>query len=487
MCCSRLSRPSRRTARSPSPSRSPPSDELRLQVTDSAGTARDLAVSGFTTTPFTVQESSVDADLAAIAGHLNARIQAATAALGLPGTAPALLRPVRLQRIRAGSGLGTLVLDFSVHPDYGNGTARIEVASVIGLASLGLDAAARSAFTLSSSADLTRLQTYIRRRLHLAQESGGFTAGNRLLAEPMATFSGGTLTLRFRMSDLDGGAGSSLGVVSQTRLEKLGFDSLTAVTGVVTAGTSFVPRDVDGILGDVLGVVNDALGTGDQTGWLKAAARDFRCIYIVFLGTAPVGTWDADAAKLTLERMFKTWATATHPAQPSIQVLGNWITSVFPGARSLATACHELSHTLGGVQGTQPGSKTIPTDWCLGLPDTYDNDPENQNKLRYLGAWDMMSNPDALSHLAGYHKRHLRWIPAPARILSVPEPNPSAPTVEECWLVPIEHWGPNHGSRCSGRRRDDAAHPPAHRDRAARRWRPVPACRSTGRRHALQS
>jgi hypothetical protein len=141
--------------------------------------------------------------------------------------------------------------------------------------------------------------------------------------------------------------------------------------------------------------------------------------------------------------MFKTLATATHPTQPAVQVIGNWITSVFPGAAALATACHELSHTLGGVQGTQPGSKTIPTDWCIGLPDTYDNDPENQNDRRYLGPWDMMSNHTALSHLAGHHKRHLRWIPAPSRILSVPEPNPNTPTVEECWLVPIEQWGPS--------------------------------------------
>lgn len=64
-------------------------------------------------------------------------------------------------------------------------------------------------------------------------ELGELTDCQSLLSAPRArsrsgrqrstvTFSGSTLTLRFRMSDLDGGADSSLGVVSQTRLEKLG-------------------------------------------------------------------------------------------------------------------------------------------------------------------------------------------------------------------------------------------------------------------------
>src|SRR5215211_681864 len=74
------------------------SDELRLRVTDRLGTARDLVV-GFPATSFSVNASSVDADLAAIASLLEARIQAATAALNLPGTAPALLQPVRLRRV----------------------------------------------------------------------------------------------------------------------------------------------------------------------------------------------------------------------------------------------------------------------------------------------------------------------------------------------------------------------------------------------------
>jgi hypothetical protein len=50
-----------------------------------------------------------------------------------------------------------------------------------------------------------------------------------------------------------------------------------------------------------------------------------------------------------------------------------------------------------------------------------------------------MSHHPSRSHLAGYHKRHLRWIPAPRTHL-VPLPNATSPTVGECWLVPIEHW-----------------------------------------------
>lgn len=45
-------------------------------------------------------------------------------------------------------------------------------------------------------------------------------------------------------------------------------------------------------------------------------------------------------------------------------------------------------------------------------------------------------------HLAGYHKRHLRWIPA-TRIHRVPMPVPTGQTDRECWLVPVEHWDAN--------------------------------------------
>jgi hypothetical protein len=60
-----------------------------------------------------VNAATVAADLAAIATHVDGRIQAATASLGLPAAAPALLQPVRLRRDRgaAGAALGTLVLD----------------------------------------------------------------------------------------------------------------------------------------------------------------------------------------------------------------------------------------------------------------------------------------------------------------------------------------------------------------------------------------
>ena len=60
-----------------------------------------------------VNAATVAADLAAIATHVDGRIQAATASLGLPAAAPALLQPVRLRRDRGASGaaLGTLVLD----------------------------------------------------------------------------------------------------------------------------------------------------------------------------------------------------------------------------------------------------------------------------------------------------------------------------------------------------------------------------------------
>jgi hypothetical protein len=173
-----------------------------------------------------------------------------------------LLQPARLQRLRGvGAGqLGTLVLDISVHPDYGGGTARIEVVSVNGLAGLGLGTATGSSFTPSLFADRSRLQTYLRRRLELAQETGGFNAGNRLLSALTVAFSAGTLTLGFRLSAADGGEGSSLVVVSQTGLDKLGFDSRTAVAGVVTAGDHLTVRDADGLLNDMLTLINDALG-----------------------------------------------------------------------------------------------------------------------------------------------------------------------------------------------------------------------------------
>jgi hypothetical protein len=152
------------------------------------------------------------------------------------------------------------VLDISVHPDYGGGTARIEVVSVNGLAGLGLGTATGSSFTPSLFADRSRLQTYLRRRLELAQETGGFNAGNRLLSALTVAFSAGTLTLGFRLSAADGGEGSSLVVVSQTGLDKLGFDSRTAVAGVVTAGDHLTVRDADGLLNDMLTLINDALG-----------------------------------------------------------------------------------------------------------------------------------------------------------------------------------------------------------------------------------
>ncbi|MBZ9644752.1 hypothetical protein [Streptomyces sp. PSKA30] len=415
-------------------------DALQLRVTDRLGIARQLDVS-FTDSSFSVNAASVGADLAVVASYLSARIEAATAALNLPGSAPALLQPVRVRRIRGVSGteLGRLVLDLSVDPDYGDGSASVEVVSQIGLAKLGLDSAAASRFI--PSAGTGPIQNYLIQRLQLAQEDKGFSTGNQLLRDPTVTISGDTLTTRVRLSDLDGGAESSVSILSQTGLGKIGFDSPVVVPGVVTAGESSTVRDSQGLINDVLTLVNDALGGGDQTAWLTAPARDFRCIYVVFLGTPPLAppTWDADPAAVAGLRMFRWWATAQHNLDADIELLGNWITSAFPGPAPVGTACHELAHTLGGVEGTQPGGMAVPTDWCFGLPDTYDNDPENQNQLRYFRGWDLMSSHQQTPHLAGYHKRHLRWIPA-TRIHRVVLPDPTAPTAEECWLVPVEHW-----------------------------------------------
>ena len=90
-----------------------PSDELRLQVTDSAGTARELVVRSFTTTPFIVQESSVEADLAAIAessehSHPGSHSRAWTARDGSRAT-PAGSAPAHSCRIRAGHARARLL------------------------------------------------------------------------------------------------------------------------------------------------------------------------------------------------------------------------------------------------------------------------------------------------------------------------------------------------------------------------------------------
>jgi hypothetical protein len=414
-------------------------ETLRLRVTDRLGAARELAVT-FTAESFPVRAGSTATDLAAVAGYLDGHIRTATQALGLPPQAPALLGPVRLTRVPEGVGAGgRLVLDLSVHPDYGDGTAVVEVVAAVGLTALGLDTAAPPLFLLPG--DLARLQSYVRRRFHVAQSAAGLDAANRLLGDPAMTIPGGALTTRVRLSASDGGAGSSLSVLAQAGLGKLGFDAVTSVPGTATAGSSGTVKESGKLLGDVLSLVNDALGPGDQTGWLTDPARDFRCVYVVFLGQPPPAppTWDADAAALAGLRMFRFWGTVQHPTRAGVQVQGNWITSAFPANSALGTACHELGHTLGGVQGTHAGGMGVPHDWCLGLPDTYDNDPENQNQLRYLGGWDLMASSGGEPHLAGYHKRHLRWIPSD-RIQRVDLPVPSGPTVGECWLVPVEHW-----------------------------------------------
>ena len=82
-----------------------PAATVRLGVTDRNGTHRELAVD-FTATSFTVNSATLAADLAAIATHVDGRIQAATALLQppLPAAAPALLQPVRLRRVRGASG-----------------------------------------------------------------------------------------------------------------------------------------------------------------------------------------------------------------------------------------------------------------------------------------------------------------------------------------------------------------------------------------------
>ena len=418
------------------------SDQLQLRLTDKDGTVQNLTV-GFTNQSFTITATDLETDLADVAAYLDGRIQAATTPLGLPAAAPTLLQPVRLSRIGSNPlQLGTLVLDLAVHADYGDGSARIETTGVTGLADLNLSGSQESSFSLPG--DRINLQQYLRRRLEIAQEIAGYNEGNRLLDDANVLFFAGALTVELRLSDADGGVGSSLQMNSQARLEKVGFDNVTVVPGVATAGDSATVNDAQDLINDIFTQVNNAIGAGDQTGWIINPARDYRAIYIVFLGTPPAAntTWDADAANVAGLRMFKWYATAVHNADNAIQLQGNWITSVLqddPDDQALGTACHELGHTLGGEEGTFPGGKFMPHDWCFGLPDTYDNDPENQNQLLYYENWDLMSASESLSHIAGFHKKHLNWIPDP-RIHRVGLPDPTGTIVEECWLVPIEYW-----------------------------------------------
>ena len=436
-----------------------PMDFLALDVDSGSGGLPYRLNVAFDEREFPLNESSLRSDLAKIEQYLDARIKTATTSLNLPSNAPALLKPVRLRpRGDAAPGtLGTLVLDLSVHPDYGDGTTAITYIGHGGLAGL-VGTTEPSTCTLSNTTlgpiELSRLRTYLNERLLLAQQDAGFGSGNRLLnnlalfrvasADPAVI----ALSLQLRMSELDGGAGSSLTIAAQGRLQKIGFDSPSPVAGRGTKETNGLCKDPDALLDDVFTRLNDALGGGDQTGWFTSGGRDFRCIWILFLGQPPPGTWSADPSGLVPgQRAFRSWRTVKHrTAVPELELQTNWITSVFPQAGvDIGTACHELAHTLGMVQGMQPGGKAVPTDWCLGVPDTYDEYPENQNQLRYFGAWDLMSHHQRAPHLSGYHKRHLGWIPR-TRTQYVGSPTPSNPTPSaECWLVPVEHWDPDPG------------------------------------------
>ena len=320
-------------------------------------------------------------------------------------------------------------------------------------APLGLDTRATSLSSLFLlPLENARLQTYLRRRLQLAQEAAGFGGANQLLGDAVVTAPGGTLTIEVPLSQRDGGQGASLTVTAQVGLGKLGFAQIKPVPGAATAGTSLTVREQGALFGDVLTLLNNALGTGNQTSWLTDPSRDFRCVHVIFLGTPPASapTWNAGSADLGgtagTPRSFRWWGTVTHATDTTIQVQGNWITSIVSrdatGAIDVGTTCHELSHTLGMVD-LPPG---VPGERCLGLPDTYDNDPENQNQLRYLDGWDVMAAQSGLPHLVGHHKRHLGWI-TPGRIQAVALPVPSGPTGTECWLVPVEYWDATMESR----------------------------------------
>jgi hypothetical protein len=431
----------------------PSGNPLKLQVTDKNDVQRDVTVP-LTTKTVTVTAAKVNDNLKELEDHLAG--QFAAASVSPPLATGTLLQRPRLRRLRTDNpdALGRLVLDLAIHPDSAGGDAGIIVQDPGGLAILGLAASmGSSSFQLPGSGTLgnRRFAEYLQQRLELSQEAAGFPGGNRLLAGSVVVTSNPGIEYiisRIRLSQLDGGAGASLEIVEQVGLDtKIGASApLVApsvqVPGVSTAGDSDTVLDDVKILNDVLKELNDKLGSGDQTSWFTAPSRDYRCICVVLFKNAPTGVGIGAAPTLKDQRMFKAWRTAVHSGNSNIQLLGNWVvTSVDnsdPG-KEIGRFCHELSHTLGSRVPPGPIGPNLKDDWVLGLADTYDNDPENQTGLRYFGAWDLMSAHTARSHLAGFHKRHLGWIPSD-RI--EPVDGAGAPA-GECWLVPIEHWRPN--------------------------------------------
>jgi hypothetical protein len=248
------------------------------------------------------------------------------------------------------------------------------------------------------------------------------------------------LTVTIELTNNKGGAGADIEVTSHSGQAASGWSAATPLPGSESnVNNRNTLRYSIQLADDVFTAAMDHLRTLGP--WnpdnARAMFEEFDVMMIGFVGQAP-GTipladrWGADdPVDFGRLRMFRRSHIAVdlnnpNPADTPVSmntnvVIGQEFNGFKPGVMA-----HELGH-------------------ALGLPDLYSASGFRDDVL-YIDDWAMMGGGNSkFNHFCGWCKWALDWIVEDDdddlnRVVDVPMPSPSSPSVAEAWLVPVEYW-----------------------------------------------
>ncbi|QUS59043.1 hypothetical protein [Pseudovibrio brasiliensis] len=315
--------------------------------------------------------------------------------------------------------------------------------------------------------DVSRLQTYLRRILtdaHVRHPAFGARLANSYFEmvksdwRPWVRLDAGQLETRINLSTSHGRYPSRITLVSQSGLEKLGFDAPTEGTGNDTdySGGGGPTLEKSALFNEVYTAMIEA--AIDEQGEAEAATnfnRVFNCIGLednplqcaldtihsfvitpvypgpIFSGTnrePDLSNGERGAArKEKMEDLnAATRSHAFYPISASrtkiVMKLATDSATEYRALGSSATLAHELGHTL------------------LGYSDLYSGG-SYRNQVQYVDNLCLMGDTSSFSHFCAYHKRIKGWLSDDATVV-FDRPSDGNPLDTEIILAQLEYYDP---------------------------------------------